>query len=82
MENKIDLVSIFLSITTQMNNNKLAEEKLFMQMNKSLCNDVLYNDPKYKESAIILTHIINDLMRDFVKEVNNCVNKVGAYKNE
>ena len=61
---------------------KLKKEKLFMDFNRGLCNNALYSDPKYKESAIILSHIINDLMVDFLKEVYDCVNVEGAYKNE
>ncbi len=79
---KIDFATIFINEIERREMKKLNKEKMFMEMNKSLCNNVLYTDTKYKESTIILTHIFNDLMIDFIKEVNNCVNKEGAYKNE
>ncbi len=79
---KIDFATIFINEIERREMKKLNKEKIFMEMNKSLCNNVLYTDTKYKESTIILTHIFNDLMIDFIKEVNNCVNKEGAYKNE
>lgn len=81
-DRKIDIVGIFINEIERKNKTHLQEEKLFMEMKKNMCNDVLYTDNKYKESAIILTHIFNNLMIDFVKEVSDCVNKVGAYKNE
>lgn len=79
---KIDIVEFMI---TEINNkypNKLNEEKVFMTLNKSLCNDVLYNDSRYKESTIILTNIFRNLMTDFCKEVNDCINKEGVYKSE
>lgn len=79
---KIDFVTIFINEIERREMKKLKKEKIYMEMHKSLCNDVLYTDSKYKESTIILTHIFNNLMIDFIKEVNDCVNKVGAYKNE
>ena len=84
MENnkKIDFATMFINEIERRKMKKLCKEKIFLELNKSLCNNVLYTDSKYKESTIILTHIFNDLMIDFIKEVNNCVNKEGAYKNE
>lgn len=84
MENnkKIDFATMFINEIERRKMKKLCKEKIFLELNKSLCNNVLYTDSKYKESTIILTHIFNDLMIDFMKEVNDCVNKVGAYKNE
>ena len=79
---KIDFATIFINEIERREMKKLNKEKDFMKINKSLCNNVLYTDSKYKESTIILTHIFNNLMIDFIKEVNNCVNKEGAYKNE
>lgn len=80
---KIDIVDIFINEIDRKNNKKLRKERVFMDFNRSLCNNALYGDTKYKESAIILTHILNNLMVDFLKEVHDCVNKEGAYrKNE
>ena len=79
---KIDFATMFINEIERRKMKKLNKEKIFIDFNKSLCNNVLYTDSKYKESTIILTHIFNDLMIDFMKEVNDCVNKVGAYKNE
>ena len=65
----------------ELNNKGSFEDiKIYMKINKSLCNDVLYKDSKYKESTIILTHIFNNIMTNFCKEVYDCVNKEGAYK--
>lgn len=80
--NRLDLVQFMINEINNKYPDKLIEEKIFMSLNKSLCNDVLYQDDKYKESTIILTNIFRNLMTDFCKEVNNCVNKEGAYKNE
>ena len=77
---KINIVSIIIEQIK--NNEKLNNEKIFMLMHENLCNDVLYNDPKYKESVIIVTHILNNLISDFTKEVHSCVNKEGVYGNE
>lgn len=79
---KIDFVTIFINEIERRKIKKLNKEKIYMELNKSLCNNVLYTDSRYKESTIILTHIFNNLMIDFIKEVNDCVNKTGAYKNE
>ena len=79
---KVDVVTVFINEIERRDMKKLKKEKAFMEMNKSLCNNVLYTDSRYKESTIILTHILNNLMVDFIKEVNDCVNKVGAYKHE
>ena len=79
---KIDFATMFINEIERRKMKKLNKEKIFIDFNKSLCNNVLYTDSKYKESTIILTHIFNNLMVDFIKEVNDCVNKVGAYKNE
>lgn len=79
---KIDIVEFMI---TEINNkypNKLNEEKVFMMLNKTLYNDVLYSDSRYKESTIILTNIFRNLMLDFCKEVNDYINKEGVYKNE
>ena len=81
-DRKIDIVSIFVNEIERRNHKHLEQEKLFIQMKKGLCNDVLYNDKKHKKSVIILTNIFNILMIDFMKEVNDCINKVGAYKDE
>ena len=81
MKNKrIDVVNIILNEIKD--NKNLEKEKLYMQMHDSLCNEVLYTSSKYKESTIILTHIFNNLMNDFVKEVYDCVNNEGAYSHE
>ena len=79
---KIDFATMFINEIERRKMKKLNKEKIFIDFNKSLCNNVLYTDSKYKESTIILNHIFNNLMVDFIKEVNDCVNKVGAYKNE
>ncbi len=81
MINKLDMASL---IICELKNNypKLTEERIFMEINKSLCNGVLYNDPKFKESTIILTHVFKNLMTDFVKEVTLRINKEGDYKDE
>ena len=79
---KIDIIEVIINEINRDNNKKLEEEKLFMKMNRSLCNDVLYNDNKYKESTIIMTNIFKNIMTDFIKEVNNYINKAGVYKNE
>ena len=79
---KIDFATMFINEIERRKMKKLNKEKIFIDFNKSLCNNVLYTDSKYKESTIILTHIFNNLMFDFIKEVNDFVNNVGAYKNE
>lgn len=82
MINKIDIAGFIINEIERNNLEKFDEEELFIKLNKNLCNDVLYNDLKYKESTIIVSHILKNLMIDFLKEVNNCVKKEGAYKNE
>lgn len=82
MIEKLDITGFIINEINRNNPEKLNEEKLFMKLNKNLCNDVLYSDSKYKESTIILTHIFKNLMIDFIKEVNDCVEKKGAYKHE
>jgi len=82
MIDKIDISSIIINEIDRFNNKKLEQEKFFIQMHKTLCNDVLYTDSKYKESTIILTHIFRNLMMDFCKEVSEYVNNEGVYKNE
>lgn len=79
---RLDIVEFIINEIDNKYSNNLNEEKLFMKMNKSLCNDVLYQDKKFKESTIIMTHIFRNLMMDFCKEVSNCVNKEGVYKDE
>lgn len=81
MINKIDIAEIIIN---EINNNygNLEEVKLYIKLHKNLCNDVLYSDDKYKESVMILSHIFKNIMTDFCKEVTNCINKEGVYKNE
>ena len=79
-ENKIDIAEIMMGKIKE--NKSLECELLFMKMNKHLCNDVLYTDKKYKESTIIMTHIFNNLMCSFIREVSDCVNKRGAYNHD
>lgn len=81
MIDKIDLAEIIIN---EINNkySNLDEIKLYIKIHKNLCNDVLYNNDKYKESVIILSHIFKNIMTDFCKEVTNCINKEGAYRNE
>ena len=79
---KIDFATIFINEIERREMKNLNKEEIYMKLNKSVCNNVLYTDSRYKESTIILTHIFNNLMIDFIKEVNICVNKTGAYKNE
>jgi hypothetical protein len=82
MINKLDIAGFIINEIERNNLEKFDEEELFIKLNKNLCNDVLYSDLKYKESTIIVSHILKNLMIDFLKEVNNCVKKEGAYKNE
>lgn len=79
---KIDFAKMFINEIERREMKQLSKEKTFIEMNTSLCNNVLYTDSRYKESSIILTHIFNNLMIDFIKEVNDCVNDMGVYKNE
>lgn len=81
MIDEIDITSLMIC---EIKNNypKLNEERIFMEINKNLCNSVLYNDPKFKESSIILTHIFKNLIATFVREVNLRINKEGVYKDE
>lgn len=79
---KIDFATIFINEIERREMKNLNKEEIYMKLNKSLCNNVLYTDSRYKESTIILTHIFNNLMIDFIKEVNDCINKTEAYKNE
>lgn len=81
MISKIDISEIIIN---EINNNysNLEEVKEYIKLHKNLCNDVLYSDYKYKESVMILSHIFKNIMTDFCKEVTNCINKEGAYRNE
>ncbi len=81
MITKFDITE-FMIIQIKQSYQHLNEERIFMELNKNLCNSVLYNDPKFKESTIIISHILKNLMRDFVREVNMRVNKEGVYKDE
>lgn len=81
MINKLDITEFIIS-EIKKNYNHLNEELIFLELNRNLCNSVLYNDPKFKESTIILTHIFKNLMMDFIKEVSMRVNEKGPYKNE
>lgn len=78
---KFDITQ-FMIDEIDVNYQHLNEEKIFMKLNKNLCNGVLYSDPKFKDSTIILTHIFKNLMLDFVREVNMRINKEGVYKDE
>ena len=79
-DKRIDIVNIILNEIK--NKEKLKEESIYMEMHESLCNEVLYTNTRYKESAIILTSIFNNLMSDFIKEVYDCIHKEGVYKHE
>lgn len=81
MINKLDITEFIIS-EIKKDYNHLNEELIFLELNRNLCNNVLYNDPKFKESSIILTHIFKNLMMDFIKEVSMRVNEEGPYKNE
>ncbi len=81
MITKFDITQ-FMIDEIDVNYQHLNEEKIFMKLNKNLCNGVLYNDPKFKDSTIILTHIFKNLMLDFVREVSMRINKEGVYKDE
>lgn len=81
MINNLDITEFIIS-EIKKNYNHLNEELIFLELNRNLCNSVLYNDPKFKESAIILTHIFKNLMMDFIREVSMRVNEEGTYKNE
>lgn len=78
--NKIDIIELMIKeIENYTGNDRI---KMYMTLHKGLCNDVLYSDRKYKESAIILTNIFRNLMRDFCKEVTDYLNEEGAYNHE
>lgn len=79
---KVDIVNIFINEINRRKIKKHKKEKVFMDFNRSLCNNTLYSNHKYRESAIILSHIINDLMVEFLKEVYECVNQEGVFENE
>ena len=79
---RIDIVEMIINEINNRNYDHLNEEKLFLEMNKSLCNNVLYQDKKFKDNTIILTNIFRNIFSDMIKEVNNCINKEGVYKNE
>ncbi len=81
MINKMDIAEIIINEISD-NYSNLEEVKLYIKLHKNLCNDFLYSDNKYKESVIILSHIFKNVMTDFCKEVTNCINKEGVYKNE
>jgi len=81
-DNRINIIDFILMEIERNYKNKLIDEKTFMVINKKICNDVIYEDKKFKDSAIIMTHIFKNLMIDFCNEVNKCVNKEGVYKNE
>ena len=79
--NKIDIVSLMIKELDQYPSNQ-DKIKLYMDYHKSLCNDVLYTSPKYKDSAIILTNIFKTLMADLCKEITNYLNEEVEYKHE
>ncbi len=81
MITKFDITE-FMIMEIKNNYQHLKEERIFMELNKSLCNSVLYNDPKFKESTTIVSHILKNLMMDFIREVTMRINNEGVYKNE
>lgn len=81
MITKFDITE-FMIMEIKNNYQHLNKEKIFMELNKNLCNSILYNDPKFKESTIIVSHILKNLMVDFIREVSMRVNNMGVYKDE
>ena len=45
---KIDFVTIFINEIERRKIKNLNKEKIYMELNKSLCNNVLYTDSRYK----------------------------------
>lgn len=81
-DKKRDVVNIFVNEIEERNKTLLKQEKIFLQIHNNLFNNALYTNNNHKGSVIILTHIINNLILNFIKEVTNYINKVGVYKNE
>ena len=80
--NKLDLTEFMITKLETMDTKEKEELITYMNFHKSLCNNVLYDDQKYKETAIIITHLFNNLFSDFCREVINCIYQEGVYKNE
>lgn len=80
--NNLDLTEFMIKKLETSDSKEKKELIAYMSFHKSLCNEVLYSDKKYKETAIIITHLFNNLFSDFCKEVINCVYQEGVYKNE
>ncbi len=80
--NNLDLTEFMIKKLETSDSKEKKELIAYMSFHKSLCNEVIYSDKKYKGTAIIITHLFNNLFSDFCKEVINCVRQEGAYKNE
>jgi len=79
-EYKIDFIDMLLielenRINIDPENEMLHKIKIYMESHKGRCLDYLYTNSKYKESALILTHIFKNIFTDISKDITEVMIK-------
>ena len=82
MFERINIVKAMINELSNSENKNTEIIRKYLILNEALCNEVLYTDPKYKESSIILTHIFKNLTLNLGKEITNVIFERSNVNNE
>lgn len=73
MFDEFDIIGLIIKELDK--SDKLIHHKIkqYMMDNWYTCDDIIHNSPKFKESTIIVSHILKNISCDLTKEISNII---------